>query len=62
MGGAEIGVDDVCSHVAKHLAKHKVPKVVVFDETLPREDTKVVQTSAQRALLAGQDGFLSKAR
>jgi long-chain acyl-CoA synthetase len=25
--------------VAKHLAKYKAPKVVVFDETLPREDT-----------------------
>ncbi len=37
--GTEIGVDDVRAHVASHLAKYKVPKVVVFDETLPREDT-----------------------
>jgi long-chain acyl-CoA synthetase len=37
--GAEVGVDDVRAHVAQHLAKYKVPKVVVFDDRLPREDT-----------------------
>jgi long-chain acyl-CoA synthetase len=37
--GTDIGVDDIRSHVARHLANYKVPKVVVFEETLPREDT-----------------------
>jgi long-chain acyl-CoA synthetase len=36
---ARIAADDIRSHVASHLAKYKVPKVVVFDDALPREDT-----------------------
>lgn len=31
--------DDVRNHVRTHLAGYKVPKVVVFDDQLPREDT-----------------------
>ncbi len=31
--------DDVREHVRAHLAGYKVPKVVVFDHDLPREDT-----------------------
>ncbi|WP_260850585.1 AMP-binding enzyme [Rhodococcus sp. WB9] len=37
--GAPLGEDDIRAHVACHLARYKVPKVVVFEETLPREDT-----------------------
>jgi long-chain acyl-CoA synthetase len=31
--------DDVRQHVATNLAKYKVPRVVVFDNDLPREET-----------------------
>nr|WP_271213712.1 AMP-binding protein [Rhodococcus wratislaviensis]GLK40928.1 acyl-CoA synthetase [Rhodococcus wratislaviensis] len=37
--GAALVEDDVRAHVARHLARYKVPTVVVFEETLPREDT-----------------------
>jgi long-chain acyl-CoA synthetase len=30
---------DVRAHVGRNLAKYKVPKVVVFEERLPREDS-----------------------
>ncbi|WP_255451192.1 AMP-binding protein [Conexibacter sp. W3-3-2] len=31
--------EDVRDHVRRHLAKYKVPRVVVFDDDLPREDS-----------------------
>jgi long-chain acyl-CoA synthetase len=31
--------DDIRDHVGANLAGYKVPKVVVFDDNLPREDT-----------------------
>lgn len=34
-----VSEDDVREHVRRHLAGYKVPKVVVFDDQLPREDT-----------------------
>ena len=37
--GAKLTEDDVRAHVREHLAAYKVPKVVVFEESLPREDT-----------------------
>lgn len=37
--GATLTEDDVRDHVARHLAKYKVPAVVVFEDKLPREDT-----------------------
>lgn len=37
--GATLADDDVRAHVARRLARYKVPKVVVFENTLPREDT-----------------------
>ena len=37
--GAQLSADDVRSFVQTNLAKYKVPRVVVFDEKLPREDT-----------------------
>lgn len=37
--GAELTEDDVRRHVRETLAAYKVPKVVVFEEKLPREDT-----------------------
>lgn len=37
--GAALGEDDIRTQVAGRLARYKVPKVVVFEETLPREDT-----------------------
>jgi long-chain acyl-CoA synthetase len=37
--GARLGADDVRRHVRDHLASYKVPKVVVFEEQLPREET-----------------------
>jgi long-chain acyl-CoA synthetase len=36
---AGLSEDDVRDHVAVNLAKYKVPKVVVFDDDLPREET-----------------------
>lgn len=36
---ARLGEDDVRGHVAAHLANYKVPRVVVFDNDLPREET-----------------------
>lgn len=37
--GAELTPDQVISWLAKRLAKYKVPREIVFAETLPREDT-----------------------
>ncbi|MEU4321240.1 AMP-binding protein [Nocardia salmonicida] len=37
--GTQLDADAVRTHVAGHLAKYKVPKVVVFETELPREDT-----------------------
>ncbi|MFD0661122.1 AMP-binding enzyme [Thermocatellispora tengchongensis] len=37
--GAKVTADDVRGHVQRSLARYKVPKVVVFEERLPREDT-----------------------
>ena len=37
--GATLAEDDVRAHVARRLARYKVPKVVVFEDVLPREDT-----------------------
>jgi long-chain acyl-CoA synthetase len=37
--GATLTADQVRDHVRRHLAKYKVPSVVVFDEELPREDS-----------------------
>ncbi|HWB66600.1 MAG TPA: AMP-binding protein [Mycobacteriales bacterium] len=36
---AQLTEDDVRKHVRQHLAGYKVPKVVVFADELPREDT-----------------------
>jgi long-chain acyl-CoA synthetase len=36
---ASIGAEDIRAHVAEHLAKYKVPKVVVFQEQLPRDES-----------------------
>ena len=37
--GAQVGVEDIRGRVASHLAKYKIPKVVVFEEQLPRDDS-----------------------
>jgi long-chain acyl-CoA synthetase len=37
--GATVNADDIRSHVRAHLAGFKVPKVVTFHESLPREDS-----------------------
>ena len=37
--GAGLTEDDVRRHVRDTLAAYKVPKVVVFEDKLPREDT-----------------------
>jgi long-chain acyl-CoA synthetase len=37
--GAALTEDDVRNHVREHLAAYKVPKVVVFEDSLPREET-----------------------
>ncbi|WP_432842331.1 AMP-binding protein [Dactylosporangium sp. CA-092794] len=39
MPGAELTAHDVQDHVRNKLARYKVPKVVVFEERLPREDS-----------------------
>jgi long-chain acyl-CoA synthetase len=36
---ATVTEEQVREHVGRHLAKYKVPKVVVFEERLPREDS-----------------------
>lgn len=48
--GAVLSVDDVRDHVRSHLAGFKVPKVVVFVDRLPRDDSgKVVKRTLQAA-------------
>ena len=37
--GATVSGQDVKDHVRRHLARYKVPSVVVFEEQLPREDS-----------------------
>jgi long-chain acyl-CoA synthetase len=37
--GETLTVEQVREHVARHLARYKVPSVVVFEEELPREDS-----------------------
>jgi long-chain acyl-CoA synthetase len=37
--GATLSADDIRAHVRAHLAGFKVPKVVTFHESLPREDS-----------------------
>ena len=37
--GATLGADDIRAHVREHLAGFKVPKVVTFHDSLPREDS-----------------------
>jgi len=37
--GAVLSAGDIKAHVVAGLAKYKVPRTVVFEETLPREDT-----------------------
>lgn len=37
--GATLTAGQVRDHVARHLARYKVPSVVVFDDALPREDS-----------------------
>ena len=37
--GAALDADSVRAHVARHLARYKVPRVVTFETSLPREDT-----------------------
>ncbi|MGB8406472.1 MAG: hypothetical protein WCE30_20650 [Mycobacterium sp.] len=41
--------DDVREHVRSNLAGYKVPKVVVFDDNLPREDTEKLMKRKIRA-------------
>jgi long-chain acyl-CoA synthetase len=36
---ARLTENDIRSHVAAHLARYKIPRVVVFDDDLPREDS-----------------------
>ncbi|MPZ83195.1 MAG: AMP-binding protein [Actinophytocola sp.] len=37
--GATLTEQDIRAHVATQLARYKIPRVVVFDDRLPREDT-----------------------
>jgi long-chain acyl-CoA synthetase len=37
--GAQLTEDDIRNHVRATLAKYKVPKIVVFEDKLPREDS-----------------------
>ncbi len=58
MDGATIGVDDIREHVRRHLAGYKVPKVVVIDERLPREDTgKLFKRRLKEQYWKAQRGF-----
>ncbi len=47
--GAELDADEVKSYVRAELARHKVPRDVVFVDTLPRNETgKVLKAQLQR--------------
>jgi long-chain acyl-CoA synthetase len=37
--GANLSADDIRAHVASRMAKYKVPRVVEFEEKLPRDDS-----------------------
>jgi acyl-CoA synthetase (AMP-forming)/AMP-acid ligase II len=51
--GVHLSADDVRAFLREHLAGYKVPAVVTFHGTLPREDTGKIQAQAARAVLGG---------
>jgi long-chain acyl-CoA synthetase len=48
--GARVSADDVRAFVEKNLAKYKVPRVVVFDDELPRDDSGKLYKRSLKAL------------
>ncbi|SEG91470.1 long-chain acyl-CoA synthetase [Thermomonospora echinospora] len=54
--GAELTEDQVRAHVRRHLAGFKVPKLVVFHESLPREDSgKIFKRLLREPYWAGRE-------
>jgi long-chain acyl-CoA synthetase len=54
--GASLGEDDVRAHVRAGLAGYKTPKVVVFEEDLPREDSgKIFKRRLREPYWAGTE-------
>jgi long-chain acyl-CoA synthetase len=54
--GASLGEDDVRAHVRAGLAGYKTPKVVVFEEDLPREDSgKIFKRRLREPYWAGME-------
>jgi long-chain acyl-CoA synthetase len=54
--GASVSEDAVRNHVRSHLAGYMTPKVVVFDETLPREDSgKIFKRRLREPYWAGPE-------
>ncbi len=54
--GASLGEDDVRAHVRAGLAGYKTPKVVVFAEDLPREDSgKIFKRRLREPYWAGME-------
>jgi long-chain acyl-CoA synthetase len=52
--GAVLGADDVRAYLRERLAGYKVPKVVVFHDQLPREDTgKIFKRKLREAYWTG---------
>ena len=37
--GADTGAEDIRAYLSEHLASYKIPKDIVFDDALPREDS-----------------------
>jgi long-chain acyl-CoA synthetase len=54
--GAALGEEDVRGHVRERLAGYKTPKVVVFTEELPREDSgKIFKRRLREPYWAGME-------
>ena len=55
-GGASVAADDVREHVRTRLARYKVPRVVEFTATLPREDSgKIFKRRLREPYWAGRE-------
>jgi long-chain acyl-CoA synthetase len=54
--GAEVSADDVRDYVKEHLAGYKTPRLVEFDDALPREDSgKIFKRRLREPYWAGRE-------
>jgi long-chain acyl-CoA synthetase len=57
--GVSLGGDQVRAHVAERLAGYKVPRAVVFEERLPRDESgKLFKRQLREPYWAGHDGAI----